>query len=91
MTIAETIDMAAVQVNSRLVFFHTDVARAYAGLRGRDHDAVRHLLIAERIAPQHVHSCRLLQETTRALLDRAQRRAGGSALRGLCERMQVAR
>lgn len=87
--IATTTDVTAAQVNSRLVFFHADVARAYARLGRRDHDAVRHLLVAERVAPQHVHSSPLLQETTRALLDRAQRSAGGSALRGLCERMQV--
>jgi transcriptional regulator with XRE-family HTH domain len=86
---AQTVDMSAVQAKSRLVFFHTDLARAYAGLRSRDDDAIRHLRIAERLAPQHVHTSPLLQETTRALLDRAKRRAGGAALRGLCERMRV--
>ncbi len=89
--IAATVDLTATRVNSRLVFFHTDLARACAALRGRDQDAVRHLLIAERIAPQHVHSSPLVKETTRALLDRAQRQAAGPALRGLCERMQVGR
>ncbi|MBM2618201.1 helix-turn-helix transcriptional regulator [Actinoplanes sp. LDG1-06] len=86
---ASTVDLSAAQVKSRLVFFHTDLARAYAGMRSREDEAVRHLLVAERVAPQHVHSSPLLQETTRALLDRARRRAGGTALRGLCERMRV--
>jgi hypothetical protein len=90
-SIAAATDLSAMQVNSRLVFFHTDTARAYGSLRGRDSDAVRHLRIAERVAPQHVHSSPLVRETTRALLDRVHRRAAGSALRGLCERMQVAR
>jgi hypothetical protein len=78
------------RVNSRLVLFHADLARAYAGMRGREAEAVKHLLVAERVAPQHVHSSPLMQETARGLLDRAQRRAGGAALRGLCERMRVA-
>jgi len=90
LAIARTVDSSVPQVKSRLVFFHADLARAYAGLRSDD-AAIRHLLVAERVAPQHVHSSPLLQETTRALLDRAQRRAGGAALRGLCERMQVGR
>jgi hypothetical protein len=91
LAIAATTDVAAVSVKSRLVFFHIDTARAYADVRGRDHDAVRHLLIAERIAPQHVHSCLPSQETMRALLDRPQRRADRSTLRGMCERMHVGR
>jgi hypothetical protein len=90
LAIAPTADSSVAQVKSRLVFFHADLARAYAGLRSDD-TAIRHLLFAERVAPQHVHSSPLLQETTRALLDRAQRRAGGAALRGLCERMRVGR
>jgi transcriptional regulator with XRE-family HTH domain len=91
LAIASTVDLSAAQVKSRMVFFHADLARAYAGLRSRDDEAIRHLLIAERVAPQHVHSSPLLQETSRALLDRAKRRVGGAALRGLCERMQVGR
>jgi hypothetical protein len=74
----------------RRVFFYTDTARALARMRGRDGDAIRYLLTAERIAPQHVHSSAFVQETARAMLERAQRLAGGSALRGLCERMGVA-
>ncbi|MDI6098724.1 helix-turn-helix transcriptional regulator [Actinoplanes sp. NEAU-A12] len=90
LAIAPTVDSVVAQVKSRSVFFHADLARAYAGLRSDD-AAIRHLLVAERVAPQHVHSSPLVQKTARALLDRAQRRTGGNALRGLCERMQVAR
>ncbi|GIE34963.1 transcriptional regulator [Actinoplanes italicus] len=87
--VAPPADSSVARVKSRLVFFHADLARAHAGLRS-DEAALRHLLIAERVAPQHVHSSPLLQETTRALLNRSQPRAG-AALRGLCERMQVTR
>lgn len=88
LAIVPTVDSIVAQLKSRLVYFHADSARAYAGL-GSDDAAIRHLLIAERVAPQHVHSSALLQKTARALLDRAQRQAGRAALRGLCERMQV--
>jgi hypothetical protein len=71
------------------VFFYADAARAYSRLRGRDRDAIRYLLIAERLAPQHVHTSALARETTRALLERSRRQAGGTELRGLCERMRV--
>jgi transcriptional regulator with XRE-family HTH domain len=74
----------------RRVYFHCDVARAFSRLRGSEAEAVRHLITAERIAPQHVHSSAFVQETARTLLERAQRSAGGTALRGLCERLSVA-
>ncbi len=71
----------------RQVFFYADTARAYARLRGKDKEAVRYLLTAERIAPQHLHSSALAQETTRSLLEKS----AGAPLRGLCERMGVGR
>ncbi|MFC7535180.1 helix-turn-helix domain-containing protein [Actinoplanes sp. GCM10030250] len=87
--IARRTEPGRLPVGFRQVFFYADTARALARLRGRDREAVRFLLTAERIAPQHVHTSTVAQETTRALLDRARRSAGGSELRGLCERMQV--
>ena len=77
---------AAVPSPSRQVAFYTDTARALAHT-GKDDQAVRMLLTAERLSPLRVRSSRLVQETTRMLLERAQRRAGGAELRGLCERM----
>jgi hypothetical protein len=71
---------------SRQTAFYADTGRALARI-GRDAEAIRMLLNAERLAPQRVHSSPLVRETTRLLLDRAQRRAGGPELRGLCERM----
>jgi tetratricopeptide (TPR) repeat protein len=73
---------------SRQVAYWSDTARALTRLR-QDREAVRMLLRAERLAPVRVHSSPLIQETARTLLDRAQRRAGGPELRGLCERMNV--
>jgi transcriptional regulator with XRE-family HTH domain len=87
--IARDTNPATIPVGFRQVFYYADTARALARLRGRDREAVRFLLTAERLAPQHVHTSALAQETTRALLERSRRQAGGAELRGLCERMSV--
>jgi transcriptional regulator with XRE-family HTH domain len=71
----------------RQTSYYLHLGRALADLRGRDDEAVRTLLVAERRAPQLVRSSVLARETARFLLDRSER---GSALRGLCERMGVA-
>lgn len=71
---------------SRQATFHSDTARALARLH-RDQEALRHLLTAERISPMQVRAHPLVRETVRGLLDRA----GGSQLRGLVERMSLAR
>jgi len=87
--IARNTNPATIAASFRQVFFYADAARAYSRLRGKDRDAIRYLLIAERLAPQHVHTSALARETTRALLERSRRQAGGTELRGLCERMRV--
>jgi hypothetical protein len=87
--IARGADPAAIPAGFRQVFYYADTARALARLRGRDREAVRFLLTAERIAPQHVHTSAVVREATRALLERSRRQAGGTELRGLCERMGV--
>jgi transcriptional regulator with XRE-family HTH domain len=74
---------------TRQVAFYLDMARGLADT-GRDQDAVRMLLVAERIAPQHTRSVTAARVVARSLLDKARRSAGGSELRGLCERMGVA-
>jgi len=70
----------------RTVYFYTDLARALADVR-RDDEAVRMLLAAERVAPQHTRSSAAARETARALLRKARR---ASTVQGLCERMGVA-
>ena len=89
MDIARSTNPATIAAGFRQVFYYADAARAYARLRGKDREAIRYLLTAERLAPQHVHTSALAQETTRALLERSRRQAGGTELRGLCERMRV--
>jgi transcriptional regulator with XRE-family HTH domain len=73
---------------TRQVAFYVDLARGLADL-DRSKEATRMLTTAERIAPQHTRSSTLARMTARMLLDHAATRAGGSDLRGLCERMGV--
>jgi transcriptional regulator with XRE-family HTH domain len=87
--LARDTNPAQVDSPSRQVAFYTDTARALAKTRNDD-QAVRMLLTAERLAPPRVRASRLVQETTRILLERAQRRAGGAELRALCQRMGLA-
>lgn len=69
----------------RQVYFYMDMARGLADVR-RNSDAVRMLLTAERVGPQHVRSSTASRETARALLRRG---PVTPELRGLCERMGV--
>jgi hypothetical protein len=71
---------------NRRAAFYTDTARALIQLRN-DRKAVRMLLTAEALAPQQVHSSPLVRESARVLLERARGEAGGTELRGLCERL----
>ena len=87
--IARSTNPAQLAVPMRQVMFYLDAGRALAHVR-RDRDAIRFLLTAERIGPQLVRSNPLAAETARGLLDRSRRQAGGTALRGLCERLRVA-
>jgi len=70
----------------RQVYFYMDLARGLADV-DRGHDAVRMLLNADRVGPQHARSSTAARETAKSLLRKGE---GGSALRGLCERMGVA-
>jgi transcriptional regulator with XRE-family HTH domain len=87
--VARETNPAIIPAGFRQVFYYAETARALARMRGRDRDAIRLLLTAERVAPQHVHTSPMVRETTRALLERSRRQAGGSELRGLCARLSV--
>ena len=76
-------------VGLRQVYYYADTAHALAQLGDRDRDAVRLLLSAERIAPQHVHRSAAVFATVQTLLERSRRQAGGGELRALSARMQV--
>jgi transcriptional regulator with XRE-family HTH domain len=87
--IARRTDPAAIPAGFRQVFYYTDTARALTRIGGQDREAIRFLLTAERIAPQHVRTSAEVAATIRILLDRSRRPAGGSELRALYERLHV--
>ncbi|GIF24856.1 hypothetical protein BJ973_007116 [Actinoplanes tereljensis] len=87
--IARRTDPAAIPAGVRQVFYYADTARALTRIGGQDREAIRFLLVAERIAPQHVRTSVELAEAIRVLLERSRRQAGGTELRALSERMQV--
>jgi hypothetical protein len=84
---ADPAGLATVSV-SRQAAFYVDTARALANI-GKDSDALRMLLTAERLAPQRVQLSPIVAETVRALLDKARRGKGWAELKGLCERVGV--
>ncbi|MFF5076061.1 helix-turn-helix domain-containing protein [Actinoplanes sp. NPDC000266] len=88
--IARRITPGVLPIGLRQVYYYADTARALAALGNRDREAIRLLLTAERIAPQHVHRSAEIFQTVQELLDRSRRQSGGSELRGLSARMQVA-
>ncbi|GAA0583578.1 helix-turn-helix transcriptional regulator [Paractinoplanes ferrugineus] len=86
--IARRTDPATIPAGVRQVYYYADTARALARLGARDREAIRFLLTAERIAPQHVRTSAELAQTVRVLLNRSRRQAGGTELRALSERLQ---
>jgi transcriptional regulator with XRE-family HTH domain len=84
MTTAAGVDITGLPA-VRQVYFWLDLSRAAEGT-GRERDALRMLLAAERVGPQHARSSASARETARALLRRG---ATSSELRGLCERMSI--
>jgi transcriptional regulator with XRE-family HTH domain len=86
--VARRTDPTAIPAGVRQVFYYADTARALARIGGRDREATRFLVTAERIAPQHVRTCPELAATIRLLLDRSRRPAGGAELRALHARLQ---
>ncbi|GIE35381.1 hypothetical protein Ait01nite_084260 [Actinoplanes italicus] len=85
--IARRTDPAAIPAGVRQVYYYADTARALARIGGRDREATRFLITAERVAPQHVRTCPELAATVRLLLDRSRRGTGGTELRALHERI----
>jgi transcriptional regulator with XRE-family HTH domain len=87
--LAQGVNPMAITARNRQATYYEDTGRALArlGQPAADASALRMILTAERLAPQSVRMSTAARETARGLLERSQRRAGGSELRGLCERL----
>ncbi len=86
--LSEGVNPSVIPSASRQASYHADLGRSLARV-GRDDAAVRQLRAAHRIAPQRIAADPLVGETVRGLVDSARRRAVGSDLRSLAERMRV--
>ncbi len=84
MSVAAGVDLTGLP-SVRQVYFWLDMGRAAEAI-GRDREAVRMLLAAERTGPQHARSSVAARETARSLLRRG---PASPELRGLCERMSL--
>ncbi|HEV2784032.1 MAG TPA: hypothetical protein VGX25_31985 [Actinophytocola sp.] len=72
----EPIDLSALDSRDRTAALHFDLARAYAQADGaRDAETVRHLDLADRMAPQRIRQDPIAHDIVTSLLRRARRRA----------------
>jgi hypothetical protein len=86
--IARTLNPKLVTATSRQAALYIDYARTLSNI-GKNTEAVRVRLIAERLAPQRVRRSPIVAETLRGALERARRGTGWAQLRGLCERVGI--
>jgi hypothetical protein len=84
-----SVDVQAIPSAGRQATFYCDVARGLAGVRGREREAVVALQVAEKLAPQRMHTSPFVHDTIGNLLSRAH---GGEnrELRGLAYRAGLA-
>ena len=82
LAVSDRIDLGAMPVPSRWVYYWTDLARALASA-GRDREALHALGKAERAAPQHFRFNPAARELIHSLMTRAKHRAVGAELSGL--------
>jgi len=82
LAVSKRIDLDAMPVPSRLVYYWTDLARALAA-GGRDHDALHALSRAERAAPLHFRFNPAVRDLVHTLINRAKRRAIAGELTNL--------
>jgi hypothetical protein len=73
-TVAQRIDLDALPVPNRWVYFWTDMARSLAA-GGKDREAMQALVKAERAAPQHFRLNPVARNLVHTLIERARRRA----------------
>lgn len=82
LAVSKRIDLDAMPVPARLVYYWTDLARALAA-GGRDHDALHALSRAERAAPLHFRFNPAVRDLVNTLINRAKRRAVAGELANL--------
>lgn len=84
--VTRSIDLSALPVPNRHVYYWIDLARALAA-GDRDVEAMHALGRAERAAPQHFRFSRVAQDLVTTLIARAKRRAVGAELVALARKL----
>jgi hypothetical protein len=84
--VSERIDLDAVPVPNRWVYYWTDLARALAA-GGQDREAMHALARAERSAPQHFRFNPVVRDLVATLIQRARRRAVGEEMLSLAHKL----
>ncbi len=87
-SVAARINLAAVEVPIRHVYFWTDLARALAA-GGQDREAMLTLAKAERAAPQHFRANPVVRDLVHTLIHRAKRRAVAGEMHTLARRLGI--
>jgi transcriptional regulator with XRE-family HTH domain len=89
LNVAKRIDLDALPVPNRHVFFYIDMARALAADGKRDRDAMHALANAERAAPQHFRFYPVARNLVTSLIYRAKRQAVGEEMEALARRLGI--
>lgn len=88
LAVSKTIDLDAVPLPNRHVYFHTDMARALAA-GGKDREAMFALSRAEQSAPQHFRFNPVVRNLVTTLIERAKRRAVGREMAALARKLGI--
>ncbi|MFE4332893.1 helix-turn-helix domain-containing protein [Streptomyces sp. NPDC056831] len=83
------LDPEAITAPGRRMAYHADLGKSLARLRGREADATRELLTAERVAPQRLRADPLVRDCVGYLLGRPMAAHALRDLRGLSHRIGV--
>jgi transcriptional regulator with XRE-family HTH domain len=86
--VSERIDLDAVPVPNRWVYYWTDLARALAA-GDKDREAMHALARAERSAPQHFRFNPVIADLVATLIQRAKRRAIGEEMQSLAHKLGI--
>jgi hypothetical protein len=86
--VSEHIDLDAVPVPNRWVYYWTDLARALAA-GNKDREAMLALARAERSAPQHFRFNPVIRDLVGTLIQRAKRRAVSDDMQALATKLGI--
>jgi hypothetical protein len=84
--VSERIDLQAVPIPNRWVYYWTDLARALAA-GGKDREAMHALANAERSAPQHFRFNPIVRTLITTMIQRAKRRAVAGEMAALARKL----